>query len=188
MLLTEEIVGVNLDMQAFYSTFASGPAIRVGAQVWSPIPRYDYTDPVENADMIALHAAGVAMARLEHATVVIAGTIAWTLQGTDGPFCYEDSAGAHNVDSGAGYLPSDAFTVEHGDGLMTCCVMRAPGRPTSPLYSLAVMKGAATLDQDASFIHYVTGARQRWTDVEMPAGFVLPIEADDIAIVGRLGA
>ncbi len=92
--------------------------------------------------------------------------------------------GCHNVENGGGYLPAGEFARRFHDFTL-CCVVQKFRRTPGVQYHFEVVTGPAVLDRDALFVHYATGARQRQTDFDLPAGHGLDVAAGDIVIIGR---
>lgn len=94
--------------------------------------------------------------------------------------------GFHNVENGGGYLPAGEFTRRFHEDFTLCCVVQKFRRTPGVQYHFAVVTGTVVLERDALFVHYATGARQKQTDFDLPAGHALDAAPGDITIIGRL--
>ncbi len=184
--VTDEVIAINDDLEINYGVFKNGFTFRRAANSWRLWPMLEFVAPKLNPTIAEMYDAGVAWTLCEHVSVAIAGWADYVFQGPKGPITQRWTPGCHNVENGGGYLPAGEFTRRFHNDFTLCCVVQKFRRTPGVQYHFEVVTGPAELDREALFIHYVTGAQQRETAFDLPAGRAIEVAPDDITIIGRL--
>ena len=181
---TEMVVPLNDEMSIRYTDFVDGSTFWRGAGSWRTWRQWPFLAPVGNANIQQKCDDGVAFGCCEHISVVLSGSLVYTLKTASGTSDYVWGRGAHNVANGLGYLPTEEFSRTFNNGFSMCCVVQPPrGLSGESVYSFEVVEGNATLDKDAYAVHICGFEHTRRTVFGASAGDTLDANADDIAIV-----
>lgn len=184
--VTDEVIAINDDLDINYGVFKNGFTFRRAANSWRLWPMLEFVAPRQNPTITEMYDAGVEWTLCEHVSVAINGWADYVFEGPMGPITQRWTPGCHNVENGGGYLPAGEFTRRFHDDFTLCCVVQKFGRTPDVQYHFEVVTGPTVLDRGALFVHHATGARQRETEFDLPAGHALDLIPDDITIVGRL--
>ena len=181
---TEMVVPLNDEMSIRYTDFVDGSTFWRGAGSWRTWRQWPFLAPVGNANIQQKCDDGVAFGCCEHISVVLSGSLVYTLKTASGTSDYVWERGAHNVANGLGYLPTEEFSRTFNNGFSMCCVVQPPrGLSGESVYSFEVVEGNATLDKDAYAVHICGFEHTRRTVFGASAGDTLDANAEDIAIV-----
>lgn len=184
--VTDEVIAINDDLDINYGVFRNGFTFRRTANSWRLWPMLEFVAPRLNPTLAEMYDAGVLWTLCEHVSVCINGSADYVFEGPKGPITQRWTPGFHNVENGGGYLPAGEFTRRFHDDFTLCCVVQKFRRTPGVQYHFEVLTGPTLLDREALFAHYATGARQKQTDFDLPAGHALDAAPGDIAIIGRL--
>jgi hypothetical protein len=181
---TEMVVPLNDEMSIRYTEFVDGSTFWRSAGSWRTWRQWPFLAPVGNAHIQQKCDDGVAFGCCEHISVVLSGSLVYTLKTASGTSDYVWERGAHNVANGLGYLPTEEFSRTFNNGFSMCCVVQpARGLSGESVYSFEVVEGNATLQKDAYAVHFCGSEQARRTVFGANAGDTLDANADDIAIV-----
>ena len=181
---TETVVPLNDEMSIRYTEFVDGSTFWRGAGAWRTWRQWHVLAPVGNAHIQQNCDDGVEFSCCEHISVVLSGSLVYTLKTTSGTSDYVWERGAHNVANGLGYLPTKEFSRTFNNGFSMCCIVQpVRGLSGEAVYSFEVVEGNSILEKDAYAVHICGSEQTRRTILGANAGDVLDADADDIAIV-----
>lgn len=177
----DEVFAINPDLNVVYTTWEDGSRYRRLEGWWRHMEQREWVEPAGNETLLRLQKKGLHLARVEHVSFTVAGKVIYLYDTPEGFAEDIGLPGEHNVANGSGYLSLHAFTRITNEGHMTCCVVRNLETQTDQRYDFAIQTDIV-LEQEAVFVHYCLGPRQKETDYDLKPGFTV----FNTAIIGRL--